>query len=179
MKLTLIVVCVVVAAVALVDGRSLVKRRYARQAPPATSVFPPPGNVTTAGPPPENNTTTFGPGCMFNPCLNGGSCYSYGNWTGCNCPSGWNGQYCEYYWQGSSTWSPSTISQDSCSSYPCKNGGSCFPLDMFVGTYYCVCQHGFTGYDCSDSDNNNHNNSSVPGLKLNLFLSLLTVVEQK
>ena len=226
MKLILAVTCLLLATMVLVDGRSIVKRRFARQAPPSNSSYPP---FTTATSSPSNNNTDP---CIMNPCMNGGSCYSSGGYTGCTCPGGWYGQYCEYYWSETTTssslnnstdvcsmnpcmnggscifsggfpvclcpngwhgqycenhwsetttWSPTTPSADPCASHPCRNGGSCVPLFTYPGSYLCNCLNGYSGKDCSEMNNNNHNDSSssLGGIKLNFFLSLLTTVNQK
>jgi hypothetical protein len=34
-----------------------------------------------------------------------------------------------------------------CASQPCRNGGTCQPLNM--NSYQCICPPGYSGYDCS------------------------------
>jgi hypothetical protein len=36
---------------------------------------------------------------------------------------------------------------DPCASQPCRNGGTCRPLN--ANSYQCICPPGYSGYDCS------------------------------
>jgi hypothetical protein len=39
------------------------------------------------------------------------------------------------------------IGIDPCASQPCRNGGTCQPLNS--NSYQCICPPGYSGYDCS------------------------------
>ncbi|XP_077986214.1 uncharacterized protein LOC144440704 [Glandiceps talaboti] len=78
-------------------------------------------------------------------CQNGGFCKEEGNanYTVCQCPSGYEGKYCEI----------SDI--DYCSSRPCKNNGLC-TNNTFHDGFQCTCQKGFAGITCDININECH-----------------------
>ncbi len=36
---------------------------------------------------------------------------------------------------------------DPCASQPCRNGGTCQPIN--INTFQCICPSGYSGFDCS------------------------------
>lgn len=67
-----------------------------------------------------------------NPCQNGGICTFVNHDVTCQCPDGYNGQFCQ-----------SEVSP--CASQPCHNGGQC---SVQGNTYTCGCPTGASGARC-------------------------------
>ena len=80
--------------------------------------------------------------CEVDLCWNGGSCQDMPNRFHCDCPSGYQGIYCN-----------ENINE--CSSSPC-NSGVCLDGE---NSYVCKCQHGYTGIQC-ETDVDDCNNIS-------------------
>ncbi|XP_070546080.1 uncharacterized protein [Ptychodera flava] len=80
----------------------------------------------------EVTTTLYDP-CSSSPCQNGGLCnQTDGNFT-CECPVGFEGEFC-------------SDNIDDCVLSPCDNGGQC--IDQVNG-YLCVCMSGWNGINCT------------------------------
>ncbi len=104
-----------------------------------------------------NSSTSFYAGinpCASQPCRNGGTCQSVnGNSYQCICPGGYSGFDCSTRkWLFMlddyiivMTWYLSGI--DLCASQPCRNGGTCRPINTYA--YQCICPAGYSGFDCS------------------------------
>ncbi|XP_781372.4 uncharacterized protein LOC575916 [Strongylocentrotus purpuratus] len=70
---------------------------------------------------------------VMTPCQNGGACIDgWQNYT-CDCPPGFQGEFCE-------------IDVDDCRSVPCQNAGTCNTL--LTGGYTCDCLISYTGTNC-------------------------------
>lgn len=69
---------------------------------------------------------------MPNPCLNGGSCSEPDGVAVCECPAGFEGEFC-----------------DPCRPNPCSNG-TCSVGE--VGGFSCECDTGWSGVHCTDPD---------------------------
>ena len=76
------------------------------------------------------------PECSYVVCQNGGTCMDTGSGPGfmCECPSDYDGQYCE---------TPELF----CSSNPCMFGGICSEMS---GTFSCLCPLNRGGRTCED-----------------------------
>ena len=70
--------------------------------------------------------------CPPNRCRNGGSCIDGINTFTCDCPDGWEGEFCE-------------VSTNDCADYPCQNNGIC--VDG-LNSFTCICQPGWGGDNC-------------------------------
>jgi hypothetical protein len=75
--------------------------------------------------------------CASSPCLNGGTCSSFGNSFSCNCQIGFSGTFCQ-------------TSSLNCQSSPCLNGATCTNVGNALG-YTCRCAVGFSGINCQTS----------------------------
>ncbi|KAJ9585947.1 hypothetical protein L9F63_020404, partial [Diploptera punctata] len=75
--------------------------------------------------------------CASAPCQNGGTCVDLVNSFRCSCPSGWEGNACQF-------------DADECQGSPCINAYSCQNL---VGDYRCKCQKGWAGKNCDHNIN--------------------------
>lgn len=58
----------------------------------------------------------------------------------CYCRPGYGGVHCQLRYSSS---------VPRCQSSPCRNGGLCLPSNSSSSNVTCVCQTGYTGYDCS------------------------------
>ncbi|KAG8228121.1 hypothetical protein J437_LFUL000123, partial [Ladona fulva] len=75
--------------------------------------------------------------CASSPCTNGGTCIDLVNGYRCICPSGWEGNQCQY-------------DVDECQASPCINAISC---QNMVGGYRCECQKGWSEKTCDRNIN--------------------------
>jgi hypothetical protein len=93
-------------------------------------------------------TTTAGVSpCATNPCLNGGSCFRYGNSFVCVCTTQYVGLTCDTV---KSTTIPSVTTPSStitCANQPCLNGATCYNAGT---SYFCYCgsNSNFVGKNC-------------------------------
>lgn len=89
--------------------------------------------------------------CEVNLCQNGGTCSDNGY---CNCPDSYKGASCEI--SSPPPPPPPPPTNDPCSPNPCENSGTCNELtqgernDDYPYHYNCVCQDGFSGYNCEN-----------------------------
>ena len=74
---------------------------------------------------------------LYQPCLNGATCFDLINDYSCTCLAGYTGKNCS-----------SNINE--CASSPCRNGGSCSDL---INGYQCNCAVGYTGTHCETEIN--------------------------
>lgn len=74
--------------------------------------------------------------CDSNPCLNSGTCNSYGYFYYCTCDNRHYGENCELEY----------TMPDMCEVNPCQNDGIC--VRYGEEKYYCACQYGFYGDHC-------------------------------
>uniref|UniRef100_A0A8C9TA92 Notch receptor 2 n=1 Tax=Scleropages formosus TaxID=113540 RepID=A0A8C9TA92_SCLFO len=77
--------------------------------------------------------------CLSAPCHAPGSldCIQLANDYQCRCRLGYTGRHCE-----------SMV--DLCKSKPCHNGGTCSMNTSSVHGYICICQIGFSGFNCGE-----------------------------
>jgi hypothetical protein len=64
--------------------------------------------------------------------MNGATCQSYDSNYFCICPQYYSGMNCQ-------------ISNNVCTSRPCRNGGTCIALGS---QYLCLCKAGYSGSNC-------------------------------
>lgn len=76
--------------------------------------------------PPEPND------CSYNPCKNGGECFSLEDGYACECKPGYTGNICEL--------------KDSCATNPCMNNGTCMNTDE---GFKCSCKKNYIGERCT------------------------------
>ncbi|XP_043194795.1 delta and Notch-like epidermal growth factor-related receptor, partial [Amphibalanus amphitrite] len=109
--------------------------------------------------------------CSSAPCRYGGTCHPLGDGTGfnCSCATGFRGSVCQFR------------VLPLCTVHPCSNGGTCWDEGA---TYYCTCQHGFSGKHCEVPPglighfDIHHMRSGVPimaSLSIGLFLVIAVV----
>lgn len=89
--------------------------------------------------------------CQITGCLNDGICTIFSK---CHCPPGFTGLRCESLVTTTKSTTTTTVIPpymriNLCYVGICKNGGSCYQLDVNLGI--CICKAGFTGPDCSSS----------------------------
>uniref|UniRef100_A0A6Q2X482 Notch receptor 2 n=1 Tax=Esox lucius TaxID=8010 RepID=A0A6Q2X482_ESOLU len=82
--------------------------------------------------------------CLSVPCHSPGSldCVQLANDYQCHCHLGYTGRHCE-----------SMV--DLCQSKPCHNSGTCSMNTSSVHGYTCICQPGFTGFNCGELEGYN------------------------
>uniref|UniRef100_A0A673W043 Notch receptor 2 n=1 Tax=Salmo trutta TaxID=8032 RepID=A0A673W043_SALTR len=82
--------------------------------------------------------------CLSGPCHSPGSldCVQLANDYQCRCRLGYTGRHCE-----------SMV--DLCQSKPCHNSGTCSMNMSSVHGYTCICQPGFTGFNCGEVEGYN------------------------
>lgn len=89
--------------------------------------------------------------CLSDPCENGGVCkYHHNSTLYCDCPSNFNGTYCENY-------------IDPCQFVTCLNHGSCIDDD---GVAECECSAGFGGENCDQRLDGCQNDFCASGICL-------------